>query len=59
MVIVEVEKPLCPWSDFIPHQDLHVTIPFKCIIGFLKVKEDLIEDILPHRRHLLDHIDFK
>ena len=56
---VEAEESLRPWSDAISYQDLHESLLDQGAVGFYEVKEDLIEDILPHLCKIMYRIGFE
>ena len=58
VVSVEEYNPLHTWSNAVPRQHLHTTPLLQGVIGFLEVKEDLIEDCLTCRLQLLEQLDF-
>ena len=48
VVPVDGENSLHPRSDALNRQDIHAMLPVQGSRGFSEVKEDLIEDLLPH-----------
>ena len=59
VVPVEAEESLYPWSDVISYQDLHASLPFQGVVGFYDVQKELIKDLLPHLRNLMDNPGFE
>ena len=59
VIPVDMDNPCCPWSDSLPHQDLHAMPPVQGVIGFSEVKEDLLEELLPHFHLLMVQLNFE
>ena len=54
-----MEDTLHPWSNTIDKEDLQATIPIEGAVGLPEVEENLIEDLLPNCRLLLEQLGLK
>ena len=54
VIPVVTEDILCPQADPIWHKNHHALIPIEVITWLPEVKEDFIDDILPHLSQLMD-----
>ena len=59
MLLVVVYNTLRPRSDPVSNDYLHSDLYVEVVLIFLEVKENLVEDLLPHRCQILYQLGFE